>query len=296
MDRLGFGYEAVSSINEEIVYASISGFGQDGPYRDRPAHDLSYQATAGMLHEFAESDRTGPLSQLATGDLSSGMFAAIAVLTVLLSREKTGKGSYIDVPMTDGLVSWMTSQLVPMMNSTGPAGVLHEPGYGLYRSADGELISLSIAHEDNFWRALCRVLGMEDIASLKGFERLERKDELTARIAKVLVGRPRDEWVSIFDAEGIPFGPAYRLEEVPGDPHIKARQMIVELPADGVRPARRHVRQPIRIKGFEDKPRRHAPELGEHTREVLMAAGFPEEELGTMFESGAAFDGSLTYE
>ena len=292
MERIGFGYEAVSAVNRRIVYASISGFGQDGPYRDRPAHDLSYQATAGMLHEFAESGRTGPLSQLATGDLSSGMFAAIAVLVGLLTREKTGEGSYIDVSMTDGLVSWMTSQLVPVMNSTGPAGVLHEPGYGIYRTADGKLISLSIAHEDYFWQSLCRVLGMEDVASLRGSERLERRDELTARMEKALVSRPRDEWVGIFDAEGIPFGPVYQLEEVPGDPHVKARQLIVELPPNGLRPARRHVRQPIRMKGFEDGPRRHAPELGEHTQEVLRGAGFSEKELKAMFESKAAFDSS----
>lgn len=271
MGRLGLGPDVLHEANPGLVIASISGFGQDGPYRDRPAHDLSYQATAGMLHEFVSADRTGPVSQLAIGDLSSGMFATVGVLAALLQRASTGKGAHVDVSMTDGLVSWMSTQLVPVLNGEPLAGIEREPGYGLYRVSDG-LISLSVAHEDWFWRPLCEVLGMQDVAALTGSERIAREDELRLRIGKELATRSRDEWVAVLDAAGVPVGPVHTLEEVGEDPHVQARGLLVDIPADGVRPRRRHVRQPLLFDGVATVPTRHVPALGEHTEEVLSAA------------------------
>jgi crotonobetainyl-CoA:carnitine CoA-transferase CaiB-like acyl-CoA transferase len=272
MGRLGLGPEVLHEANPGLVIASISGFGQDGPYRDRPAHDLSYQATAGMLHEFVSQNRTGPVSQLAIGDLSSAMFATVGVLAALLQRAGSGRGAHVDVSMTDGLVSWMTTQLVPVLNGEPLAGIEHEPGYGLFRAADG-LISLSVAHEDWFWRPLCDVLGMQDVAALTGPERIAREEELRGRIGEVLGTRPRDEWVSALDAAGVPVGPVHTLEEVADDPHVQARGLLVDIPSDGIRPQRRHVRQPLVFDGVASPPTRHVPGLGEHTEEVLGAAG-----------------------
>jgi crotonobetainyl-CoA:carnitine CoA-transferase CaiB-like acyl-CoA transferase len=271
MGRLGLGPDVLHEANPGLVIASISGFGQDGPYRDRPAHDLSYQATAGMLHEFVSQDRTGPVTQLAIGDLSSAMFATVGVLAALLKRTSSGKGAHVDVSMTDGLVSWMTTQLVPVMNGEPLAGIEREPGYGLYRASDG-LLSLSVAHEDWFWRPLCDVLGMRDVAALTGPERIAREEELRTRIGKELATRPRDEWVAVLDAAGVPVGPVNSLEEVGDDPHVQARGLLVDIPADGARPRRRHVRQPLLFDGVAAAPTRHVPGLGEHTEQVLAAA------------------------
>ena len=268
MDRLGIGINRLHEVNPRLVIASISGFGQDGPYRDRPAHDLSYQATAGMLHELLPEQRTGPVSQLAIGDLSSGMFAMIGVLAALLQRDRTGKGSHVDVSMTDGLVSWMSTQLVPRLNGQPLAGLEHEPGYGVFRTADG-LITLSVAHEDWFWKPLCAVLGMDDFATYTATERVANEHALRDRITDVLATKPRDEWVAILDEAGVPVGPVHSLDEVADDPHVRARGLVVEVPASGHGGGRRHVCQPLRFDGVAYGPTRHVPRLGEHTEEVL---------------------------
>jgi crotonobetainyl-CoA:carnitine CoA-transferase CaiB-like acyl-CoA transferase len=286
MGRLGLGQEVLHEVNPRLVIASVSGFGQDGPYRDRPAHDLSYQATAGMLHELVADQRTGPVSRLAIGDLSSGMFAAVGVLAALLKREQTGKGAYVDVSMTDGLVSWMTTQLMPVLNGTTSAGIEHEPGYGVFPTSDG-LLSLSVAHEDWFWRPMCAVLGMDDVAGLCAPDRVARKDELRKRIGSVLATRPRDEWVAVLDQAGVPVGPVLALEEVAEDPHVKARGLLVEVPADDRRPRRQHIRQPLVFDGVGSGPSRHVPDLGEHTQEVLRESGYSDDVLERLLASGA---------
>lgn len=288
LDRLGVGYEAVRAVNERIVFVSISGFGQDGPYRDRPAHDASYQATAGMLWERGEAGEAGPSPSLQVGDLSGAMFALSGTLAALFERERSGRGAHVDVSITDGLVSWMTTALVPVVNGLGPPGFPQEPGYALYRTADGKLISLGIAHEDWFWQPFCAEAGLDDLAGLTSPERLARYDELVRRIEAVVAMRTREEWAAALDAAGVPFGPVHSLEEVARDPHVQARGLLVEVPADGETPARVHVRQPIRFRGYESGPTRHAPGLGEHTREVLEQAGLSPAEVDQLLESGAA--------
>jgi crotonobetainyl-CoA:carnitine CoA-transferase CaiB-like acyl-CoA transferase len=292
LDRLGVGYEDIRAVNDSVVFVSISGFGQDGPYRDRAAHDASYQATAGMLWERGAAGEAGPSPSVQVGDLSGAMFALSGTLAALFERERSGRGAYVDVSITDGLVSWMTTALVPVVNRLGPPGFPQEPGYALYRTSDGTLISLGIAHEDWFWRPFCAVAGMDDVAELPSAERLARYDELVQRIEAAMATRTRDDWVAAFDAAGVPFGPVHSLEEVARDPHVQARGLLVEVPADGATPARLHVRQPIRFRGFETGPTRHAPRLGEHTREVLEQAGLSLAEVDELVAAGAALDGA----
>lgn len=293
MGRLGLGADVLHEVNPRLVIASVSGFGQDGPYRDRPAHDLSYQATAGMLHELVSDDRTGPVAELAVGDLSSAMFTAVGVLAALLQRERTGSGSHVDVSMTDGLVSWMTTQLGPVLNGTPAATIGDEPGYGVFRTANG-LLSLSVAHEDWFWRPLCGLLGMDDVAGLRAQERVARRDELRARMAEVLARRPRDEWVAALDEAGVPVGPVLSLAEVAQDPHVAARGLIVDVPGDEARPSRRHVRQPLVFDGTAFGPTRHVPALGEHSAQVLRASGLTDDEVDKLLASGAVVEAEQT--
>jgi crotonobetainyl-CoA:carnitine CoA-transferase CaiB-like acyl-CoA transferase len=297
MGQLGLGYEEVAAVNPGIVYASISGFGQDSPYRNRPAHDLSYQAAAGMLHEQVEVGEPGPAPKLCVGDLSSGMFAIVGVLTGLLTRQRTGRGTYVDVSMADGLVSWMTAQLVPAINCTGAPWFPKDPAYGVFRTADGSLLSLSVAHEDHFWRRLCGIVGMENVADLTSKERNERYEELAGRLAKGIAEKDRSELEEVLVKAGVPFGPVLGLEEVSQDEHVRARGLIVEVPEGDGRPSRKHVRQPLKLGGFEDgAPRRHSPRLGEHTREVLLAAGFADDEVNRLVAEGAALDGRVPME
>ncbi|MFA7506263.1 MAG: CaiB/BaiF CoA-transferase family protein [Burkholderiaceae bacterium] len=268
MARLGFGYEDVARINPRLVHVSISGFGQDGPYRDRPAHDLSYQAIAGLLFGQARSGRITPPGELAIGDLASGMFAVLGALAALQQRGRTGRGQYVDVSMTDGLVSWMSVFLGPQMNGQAQADISAEPAYGSFRCGDGKLLTLSIAHEDWFWSDLCGLLDMPDAAALRRPERVAQFDALRGRIEQALARAPRDAWAVRLDEAAIPWGPVNDLHEVIEDPHFKARGLFREVPeANG--DVRRYVAQPLKFGGSHPGPVRGTPALGEGNAELL---------------------------
>ncbi len=266
--RLGFGWDALSAAYPRLVVVSISGFGQDGPYRDRPAHDLSYQAIAGLLYAQARAQRAEPPGDVAVGDLSSAMFAALGALAALLERERSGRGQYVDVSMTDGLVSWMSVLLGPVMNSEPVADIAAEPAYGSFRCADGTLLTLSIAHEDAFWRSLCELLDMPDAAALRRPERVAAADALRARIAHAIAREPRSAWAHRLDAAGVPWGPVNDLHEVAADAHFRARGLFrTARAADGRE--RVVVAQPLKFSASAPAPITGVPALGEANTELL---------------------------
>lgn len=272
MKRLGLDYESLSALNPRLIYASISGFGQEGPYRDRPAHDLSYQGMAGFLFRDAETGIPPERApDVAVGDLSSGMFAAVGVLSAVIQRASTGRGCFIDVAMTDGLVSWMSVYLGAVLNGETPADIGAEPAYRSYACGDGKLITLSIAHEDWFWDPFCKVVGLDDAIGLKRPDRVARTKELSARIDAALKAKPRDEWGALFDTNGVPWGPVLSLKEVTEDPNFRARNLFREVAGE------RHVAQPLTFDGDHPGPERPTPKLGEHTDEVLSQAGIARE-------------------
>ena len=261
MQRLRFGYEDVQHLNSRIVYVSITGFGQNGPYRDRPAHDLSYQAVAGILHAHAKAGSTQLPGDLPIGDLSSGMFAVLGTLAALIERSRTGHGRHVDISMTDGLVSWMSANLVPTMNGQSLADVSSEPGYGIFRCADGKLLTLSIAHEDWFWRPMCELLGLREHAGLTRESRIAQTQVLRQAIANRIAQETREEWSNRLDLAGIAWSPLNDLEEVTTDPHFAARGMFTEVTeADGT--SQRYVAQPILFDGVRPGPQRGVPRLG----------------------------------
>lgn len=266
--RLGLDYDIVAAANRRLVYVSISGYGQTGPYRSRPGHDLSFQALAGLLFRSAAAGQAEP--DIAIADLSSGLFAAIGVLAALVRRQATGTGTHVDVSMADGLVSLMTVHLAPLLNG-GRLFDLREPGFGVFACADGRLITLSIAGEDHFWRSLATLLGLDDVA---GFGRSQRKDAcdaLRSRIAAALQRRPRNDWAVALDDAGIPWGPVNSLAEVTADLHFRDRGLFV--PVESSRGAEWHVAQPLKFLGEATGPRGPAPGLGEHTAEITATLG-----------------------
>lgn len=268
MQRLGFGYDDVAAINPRVVYVSISGFGQTGPYRYRPAHDLSYQSIAGLLSAYAEEGRLQPVPDLAVGDLSSAMFAITGTLSALLLRERSGKGVHVDVSMTDGLVSWMSAMLGPTMNGGRALAVNDEPGYGIYRCGDGALLTLSIAYEDWFWKPLCELLDMADAAGLTQPQRLAQAAALRTRIARALATRSRAQWGELLDGRGVPWGPVNTLAEVASDPHFRERGAFREV-ADEDGRRRWHLAQPLLFDGHRPGPVRGVPTLGQDNDRML---------------------------
>lgn len=266
MSRLGLGYEDLVPINPKLVYASISGFGQTGPYRDRVAHDLSYQAISGLLF----GQEAPPTPAVSYADLAGAMFTAFAVSTALFGRERSGKGTYIDVSMTDCLVSWMNVHLDPKMNRGERATVHGEPGYGTFRCADGRQLTLSVAHEDHFWCPLCVALGLPDLRALDHRARVARSSELRLSLQSRVGEQPLAHWADVLDTLGIPWSPLNGLEQVIEDPHFLERGLFVDVKREDGTTAR-HVRQPLNFSAYGTALTRAAPALGQHTKELLKA-------------------------
>jgi len=286
MERLGLGYETLRELNPRLVYCSLSGFGQSGPYRLRPAHDISFQGIAGLLANLIDRGSFADRPGVAIGDLSSGMFAAIGILAALYARERSGSGQYVDVAMADGLVSWMTAALTPVINGKPAFNLGDGAGYGVYKAADGKFLTLSVATEPHFWRNLWQTVGRPDLAEISFVDRLKRNQELDGILREVFLTQSRDEWVELLAAGDVPSGPVFSLEEVARDPQLRERGMIVEWEAPDGRKIGM-VNHPLQFSETPAGIRRPAPALGEHTEELLREAGCGDEELARLREKGA---------
>lgn len=281
MNRLGLGVDAALELNPRLIYVSLSGFGQHGPYRDRPVHDLSYLSLAGMLDP---EQPTQPRWSLA--DLTTGLFGAISALTGLAGRATTGVGGHYDVGMFDSLVSMMTIGLTSAANHSPPETLGLDPGYGLHQTKDGRWVSLSIAFEDHFWKTFCLASGLDDLADMPNSVRVTRRDELQRRIAERFSQEDLAYWDEKLIPAEVPYGAVQSVEELMADAHVHARNLLQTVAG------RRLVRQPVIVDGTAPGPRRGIPELGEHTVEVLREAGLESAAIDRLLTDGGAIDGS----
>ena len=274
MDRLKIGAAALRARRPSLVFVSISSFGQNvpggsgGSGASLAGHDLSIQAAAGMIDVPLGQESGLALPMLPLADISSAMFAAMGIVTALFARTRNGQGSTIDVSMLDSLASWMTPFLVPPLNQL-PTRMLppQDPGYGLFATADGRQITLSIAGEDRMWATLCRLLELESFAALPERERSDRAGEITPHL-RAAVGRWN--YAALYQRlqdEGIAFGPVRRLDEVLADPQMVARRMVVEV--DGPHGTQKFVRQPLLFDGEGGAITCQAPALGQHDAQLL---------------------------
>lgn len=265
--RLGLGHDDVAAEHPELVYVSVSGFGQHGPLRDVPAHDLTFQALAGLL------DAGEPrVPSLALADLFGGIFTAFAAVTGVLAARTTGRGGFYDVAMFDTLLTVAATRLVPRANDLAPDTLGLDPGYGLFATSDGAWVSLSIAFEDHFWAALCTELGIPDARALSGAERIEQRDVLHHAIAERIIAHPAAHWDEVLIAAGVPYGRLNDTGDLLTDPHVRLRGMLQTLPT-GDGDNHTFVRQPLLVDGVAHGPTRGVPRLGEHTAQVLADAG-----------------------
>jgi crotonobetainyl-CoA:carnitine CoA-transferase CaiB-like acyl-CoA transferase len=267
------------------VYCSISGYGQEGPYRDLPGHDLNYMAMAGMSQFFKDGEGNLVPPGVAIGDLSSGMFAALGILAAVMVKVRTGQGQYVDVSMFDGLLSWLSTYF-GILSDTGKTERLYDAGYGIFEAGDGELFTIGIAHEDWFWERLCQAVGLAERQGLKGVARRERREELRAELQAVFSRKPREDWVRVLAEADVPVAPVQTLEQVARDPHVAFRQIIREIPSRSGK-TDRHVGFPIQLSETPWSVRAPAPELGEHTDEILADIGYSTSEIQELRDMGA---------
>jgi len=283
MDRLGIGYQELKSKNPRVIFCSLSGYGQNGPYKERSGHDINYIGLGGILELTGpkDGDPTIPGTQIA--DIGGGgMMAAIAILAAIVHREKTGEGQYLDVAMHDGVISWLSIHAGRyfMDNELPKRGEMHLSGrfacYQVYPTKDGRHISLG-ALEPKFWKNFCQAIGREDLV-LKQFIEGEERVQIIKEIRELFKTKTQKEWVEFFKNVDACLEPILSLGEVFQHPHVLHRKMVIEYehPVEG---KIRQVGNPIKSSQFPFEIRTPSPAWGEHTMEVLKAIGYSEEEI-----------------
>jgi crotonobetainyl-CoA:carnitine CoA-transferase CaiB-like acyl-CoA transferase len=288
--KLGIDYAKLKEINPRLIYASISGFGQTGPYASRPGYDLIAQGMAGVMSVTGE--RGGPPVKcgIPIGDLSAGLFCAFGILTAYIAREETGRGQYIDTSLFEGALAlsiWETAELWATGRIPQPFGSAHRltAPYQALRTRDGYLTVG--ANNQRLWTRFCKILGREDLVEDQRFatnrDRMAHLDELVPELESVLKERNTDDWVEVLLAEGVPAGPIYNYKQVFEDPHTHAREMMIEMehPVEGIV---RGLGIPVKLSDTPGQIRRPAPLLGQHSEEILEDLGYSKSEIADLRE------------
>lgn len=273
-ERIGVGYEAIRAVNPRLVYCSLTGYGQTGPYRDRAGHDINYIGYAGVLDQIGRAGGAPGLTNLPIGDLAGGaLTAAMAILAAVLRARTTGRGTHVDAAMVDGVLG-LQAVAMSTLESQGasrPRGRDWLTGglanYNVYTCADGRHLAVG-ALEPKFFTVLYETVDAPELASEP-----PEADSTHKRLAEIFASRPRSEWLAAFADRDACVTPVLTLEEALEDPHVIARGLVGE-DADG-----RYVKHPVRYTDAEERPDRPPPGLGEHSDEVLRAAGLDPEGL-----------------
>ena len=292
LEKLGFGYHAISKVNERAVYCSISGFGQTGPYSDRPGYDVIAQGESGMMDLTGYPD--GPPAKLGASlaDVVAGLYAFQGVLLALLARQKTGKGQQVDVSLLDSMVSTLTYQaLIYLTTGRSPQrlGTRHPSivPYECFKAQDG-FVNIAVTNQKQ-WLNFCQVLGFREIAVDPRFETMEARlanyDTLKPMIDRALSAMTRTEVMARMSDVGIPSGPINTVGEILEDPQIHAREMVVALTHPEYGPLRL-LGIPIKLSDTPGTVEMAPPRFGEHNREVLFKLGYSEADVARFAESG----------
>jgi alpha-methylacyl-CoA racemase len=288
MDRLGVGYERLREENPGLVYCAVTGYGQDGPYTARSGHDMNYLGLNGLLA--LTGDAGGPPVQSAgqIADIGGGaLMAAFGILAALRERERSGRGQLVDVSMFDGSLAWLGMVAAKYLcdGETPQRGDLELAGrlicYRPYACRDG-WVTLG-ALEPKFWRAWCRGVGREDLVDMQ-FER--PGSEAHAEVERIFLERTRAEWDEFASRHDCCLEPVLDLDEALDSELVRAREMVVGLDQPGAEGVRL-LGVPVKLSRTPGAPAGRGPALGEHTREVLAALGYSEEEIAALEESGA---------
>jgi crotonobetainyl-CoA:carnitine CoA-transferase CaiB-like acyl-CoA transferase len=282
MDRLGVGYEALRFENPGLIYCAITGYGQDGPYRDVVGHDINYIGYGGVLSMTGPKDGPPVIPGVQVGDLGAGgMMGAVGILAALHERVSTGRGRFVDISMLDGVVSWLSVHASAFLAT----GDIPRPGseqlsgglacYRVYRAGDDRYLTVG-ALEPQFWSALCDRLGCTDLIDVQyGPD----QEGMARRLQDVFVTRTRDEWMEAFAGIEACVGPVNDMAEALSDPQVLSRAMVAEVNGVQVGPG-----SALKLRAAKEP--RPAPGFGEHTADVLASIGVGFDELAGLKSRG----------
>ncbi len=287
--KLGADPETLRLVNPRLVYCAFEGFGVTGPYANRPAHDLDFEALAGILSVTGSEDRRAVIPGVPIADLASAFNAAFSILAALRRRDATGKGEFVDVSIFDTAVSLMVLNFARYLGT----GEIPVPGetlvtgqwafYNVYETKDGRWLTVA-AVEPKFWTRIVGVLGLTEFEGDQ-FADEPARGRAIAAFRAAFRGRTLDDWQSVLGREDIPWAPVQTLPEVVGDPQVLAREMLVE--ADLGRLGRRKVLgHPAKIEGLPQSASGHVPAKGEHTAEVLKSLGYTAAQIARLRKGG----------
>jgi crotonobetainyl-CoA:carnitine CoA-transferase CaiB-like acyl-CoA transferase len=283
--RLGVDYETLGATNPRLVYCAITGFGQDGPYRDRVGHDVNYLGWAGVLNYVGEAGGPPVIPGVQIADIGGGgLMAALGILTALIARERTGRGQLVDVAMVDGALAWNVYHVLlralsgrsPERGRTQLTG--HHPCYAVYETRDGRHVTVG-AYEDHFWANLCRHFGREDFIAAQ-WDEGERREEMFRFFRDAFRRKTLAEWVRELGDADICFGPVNTLEETFADPQVRHRGMVLGEDAS-LAPG-----PPVKLSETPATIRSAPPAFGQHTDEVLRGLAFGPGEIERLRADG----------
>lgn len=297
VERLGVDYKTISGINPRIVYCSLSGYGQDGPYRLFSGHDINYISLAGVLGLIGPKDGPPSVPLNIIADFAGvSLYGAVGILLALMARGNTGRGQYIDHTYMEGaihLITWFTHRFFmdgTVMKRGDSWAMGTYPHYGVYRTKDGKYLSLGCL-EPHFWDNLCKAIGKEEFMPAKWSMSMtfqgpdEQLTAIRSSLEQVFLTKTRDEWFDLLSPQDIPVGKVYDIGEVFSDPQVIHRKMVIELE----HPKLGSVKQVGILPKLSETPgqvRRFAPIHGEHTDEILGGLGFSREEIEGMRKGG----------
>ena len=281
MDKLGVGYATVAALNPKVAYCAISGYGQDGPYKDLAGHDINYLGYAGVLEQIGREGGDPAIPNFQIADLLGGaLTAAMGILAAVVEAQRTGQGRYIDVSMTDSVLAHTYFAMLRLNDAGRPAprgGDLLSGGlpcYAVYRCADGKAMAVG-ALEGKFWKLCCQTLGQPDWVARQW------DPALRSELAACFAARPRDEWAALFDGVDCCVTPVLAPDEALNNAQIQARGMVVQ--QDDLT----QFAPPLKLSDFDFVVRQLAPKAGEHAAAILAQAGYSPDEQARLRAEGA---------
>ncbi|RMD02257.1 CoA transferase [Aquitalea palustris] len=292
LKKYGLDYDSLSQLNPRLVYCSITGFGQDGPYAELPGYDYIVQGMSGLMSITGPANGEPHKVGVAVTDLFTGIYASNAILAAIIARQSSGKGQYIDMALFDCALAslaninmnWLIGQQVPPRLGNAHANIVP---YQVFACADGHFI-LACGNDKQF-RAVCQVIGLPALADDERFasnpQRVKYRDSVVPVLAEAFMGNTREQWLKRLDEAGVPCGPINTVDEAFRDPQIQHRGMEIHL-QDSVGQNVPLVGCPIKLSGTPVEYNQAPPKLGEHTDDVLRALGYDAARIATLREQG----------